>query len=495
MGLCKKKSGEMEVTDKKDDAVRLKKEIGLIHGISIIIGVIVGSGIFVSPVGVLKNTGSVGVAMVLWVVCGLFSVLGAVCYAELGTTIPRSGGEYIYILKAFGPLPAFLCLWINFICIGAVSNAANSLIFATYVLKPMFPMCEPPEIALQLIGAVAITFLTAVNCFNVKWAAKVAVVFTASKLIALFTVIITGFVYLAKGNTEYLQNTFEGSSSSVGAYALAFYSGFWAFAGWNYLNFLVDELINPRKNLPLAIIISLAIVTVTYILANICYLTVLSPDEMLESSAVAVLFADRTLGVMAWIMPLFVAASVFGTMNSEMLSMSRVFFTGAEEGHLPVFLAMINYKWLTPAPSIIVLMIFTIAFMMSKDIFYLIELTGFTYAILICSSVAVLIYLRYKQPELTRPIKLPIGIPIFLFFWTLFIVVLTIYQQPMESLISICIFLSGIPVYWFGVSWEKKPKAFQNFIDCWTQRLQKLFMVIPQEPASITESNPEPLLE
>ncbi|XP_064636136.1 large neutral amino acids transporter small subunit 1-like isoform X1 [Lineus longissimus] len=479
MGLCKRKSSPpVEITRADDGKIRLKREIGLIHGVSIIIGVIVGSGIFVSPVGVLSHVHSVGLSMVLWTVCGVFSALGAICYAELGTTIPRSGGEYIYILEAFGGLPAFMCLWINFICIGAVANAANSLIFATYILKPLFPECDPPEIALQLVATVSITFLTAINCFNVKWAAKMAIVFTVAKLAALALVIVVGFIYMGKGRTQYLTNTFEGSNYSVGPFALAFYSGFWAYAGWNYLNFLIDELQNPKRNLPLAIIISLGTVTVTYLLANVCYLTVLSPAEMLESSAVAVLFADRTLGVMAWIMPVFVACSVFGTMNSEMLSMSRVFHTGAIEGHLPSIMAMINYKWLTPAPAVIVLAIFTLLFLISNDIFYLIELTGFCYTMLICAAIGCLLYLRWKRPDMVRPIKLPLAIPIFLFFWTLFIVFLTIYQQPMESLIGIGIFLSGIPVYLLGVTWSKKPKAFTNLTDKVTIVFQKIFMVV-----------------
>ena len=185
MPLCRKKryspreqQDEQTPSEKSNDdgKVALKREITLLQGVSIIVGVIVGSGIFVSPVGVLKHAGSVGLSLILWVVCGLFSGLGAICYAELGVTIPRSGGEYIYVMEAFGPLPAFLILWINFICIGAVSNAANALIFATYIVKPFFPACDPPTVALQLIGTIGISEYARILCSSsLEWVVEQAI--------------------------------------------------------------------------------------------------------------------------------------------------------------------------------------------------------------------------------------------------------------------------------------------------------------------------------
>lgn len=490
MGLCRKKKYSPREQDdqrertpseksQEEGKVGLKRNISLLQGVSIIVGVIVGSGIFVSPVGVLKHSGSVGVSLILWFVCGLFSALGAICYAELGVTIPRSGGEYIYVMEAFGPLPAFMILWINFICIGSVSNAANALIFATYVIKPFFPDCDPPMVALQLIAVLGITFLSIINCFNVSWAAKVAVLFTVTKISALLLVIVVGFIGLFQGKTQYLTNTFEGSSTDIGPFALAFYSGFWAFAGWNYLNFLVDELKNPVRNLPLAILISLTTVTVLYLLANVCYLTVLSPTEMLESSAaVAVVFADRTLGVMSWIMPVLVACSVFGTINSEIISMSRVFYMGALEGQLPSVVAMINYKYMTPGPAVLIMMIATVIFVAAGDIYYLIELSGLAFAVMLVAATGGLIYLRIVRPEIHRPIRLPLIFPIILFIWTIIIVVLTVYQQPTESLIGLAIFASAIPVYLVGVVWTNKPKSVTNFSESLTRSIQKMGLLV-----------------
>ena len=136
--------------------VALKKQITLFQGVAIIVGIIIGSGIFVSPVGILLHTKSVGFSMVMWAVCGLYNTLCAVCYAELGAAIPQSGGEYVYIRRAFGDYPAFVCLWINFTLICPVGIAALSIIAATYILDPIFPDCSFPENTDRFIGIVLV---------------------------------------------------------------------------------------------------------------------------------------------------------------------------------------------------------------------------------------------------------------------------------------------------------------------------------------------------
>lgn len=157
--VCNKKSDKMEVTEKENDGdsdegkIMMKKQIHLYQGVAIIVGIIVGSGIFVSPVGILQNVRSVGMSFVLWIVCGIYNALGAVCYAELGTAIPQSGGEYVYIRRAFGDLMSFICMWIDFLLICPVGIAAMGLMFAIYILKPIYPHCEVPEDASRLLGA------------------------------------------------------------------------------------------------------------------------------------------------------------------------------------------------------------------------------------------------------------------------------------------------------------------------------------------------------
>ncbi|KAK7097442.1 large neutral amino acids transporter small subunit 1-like [Littorina saxatilis] len=466
------------------ERVELKQQINLFSCVSIIMGIIIGSGIFVSPVGILSNVRSVGMSCVMWAVCGVYSLLCALCFAELGATFPESGGEYLYIMRAFGDLPAFLCLWVNFIIINPVGQAASSLIFAVYILRPMFPNCDAPEEATRIIAALIMALLTSINCLNVKWATKIQGAITASKLIALLIIIIIGFVWLAKGRVENLQNAFEGSDYSGGAIAVAFYSGFWAFGGWNYLNFLTAEVINPHKNLPLAIVISMVIITLVYLTANVAYFAVLTPADMLQSSAVAVTFAERTVMVLAYVMPVLIAVSVAGGINGSVLSMSRLFFVGARYNHLPKCISMITVKSLTPAPSLIAVLLLTLLMQIFGDIFFLIEMMGFGFANVLTVVLAGLIKIRLQEPNLHRPIKLPLVLPIFLIIMSLAILFMTVYRKPYESGICLALIMSGVPLYIVGIAWDK-PYAIQSKIEKITTFLQKLMMIVPEETDEI----------
>ncbi|XP_033626182.1 Y+L amino acid transporter 2-like isoform X2 [Asterias rubens] len=464
------------------DAIRLQQQLGLYNGISLIVGCIIGSGIFLSPKSVLENAGSVGMSMVVWVVSGVFSLIGALCFAELGTTILASGGEYSYILYAFGSLPAFIVLWVTVLIINPTGQTIVAMTFAYYVIQPFYPHpdCPPPDIFIRLLTILCLALLTFVNCWSVPWATKVQDVFTIAKVLALLVIIVSGLVYICMGHTENFQEPFKNSKGGSDI-ALAFYGGLFAYAAWNYLNYLTEEIKNPYRNLPWAIGVSLPLVTIIYVLANIAYFAVLTPEELENSNAVAVTFGEKLFGPMAWIMPVSVAMSTFGGVNGGCLSLSRLFFVGAREGQLPSVMSMIQVKRKTPLPSLIFTCFLSIMYVFVEKIETLLNYFSFMTWLAIGAAVAGQLYLRWAKPDLPRPIKLNIMLPIIFVGACLFLVVMGTIAAPMDTLIGVLITLTGFPVYFIGVWWKKKPKCLVQFSHTVTVFLQKVFIIVPQE--------------
>ncbi|XP_038662114.1 large neutral amino acids transporter small subunit 2-like isoform X2 [Scyliorhinus canicula] len=427
------------------ERVALKKEIGLTSACAIIVGNIIGSGIFISPKGVLEHAGSVGLALIIWMLAGIITVIGSLCYAELGVTIPRSGGDYAYVKSIFGGLPGFLVLWSALLVISPTTQAVMALTFSSYVLQPVFPACVPPYIASRLLAAVCLLLLTWVNCFSVRWVTRIQDFFTAGKLLALALIIVLGLVQICKGHYEFLKlsTAFESQTTpGVGHIALAFLQGSFSYSGWNFLNYVTEELVDPCRNIPRAIFISIPLVTFVYVFSNVAYITAMDPQELLDSGAVAVTFGEKLLGSMPWIMPFSVVLSTFGGINGYLFTSSRLCYSGAREGHLPSLLAMIHMKRCTPIPA------------------------------LLCSV------------NLLFPV-------VYLLFWA-FLLVFSFYSEPLVCGTALVIILTGIPVYLLGIQWNKKPKYFNDIIESMTISGQKFcFVVFPQE--EIPEENGQPL--
>uniref|UniRef100_A0A8C5FJM3 Solute carrier family 7 member 8a n=1 Tax=Gadus morhua TaxID=8049 RepID=A0A8C5FJM3_GADMO len=448
---------------------------------------IIGSGIFVSPKGVMENASSVGLALIVWIVTGVITAIGALCYAELGVTIPKSGGDYAYVKDIFGGLAGFLRLWIAVLVIYPTNQAVIALTFSNYVLQPLFPTCFPPENGLRLLAGVCLLLLTWVNCYSVRWATRVQDMFTAGKLLALALIIIMGIVQICKGRpTKEPANAFEPFQEyDVGLIALAFLQGSFAYGGWNFLNYVTEELVDPYVNLPRAIFISIPLVTFVYVFANIAYVTAMSPQELLASNAVAVTFGEKLLGVMSWIMPISVALSTFGGVNGSLFTSSRLFFAGAREGHLPRLLAMIHVKRCTPIPALLFTCISTLLMLCTSDMYTLINYVGFINYLFYGVTVAGQIVLRIRQPDLHRPIKISLVWPvIYLLFWA-FLLIFSLYSEPLVCGIGLAIMLTGVPVYFLGVYWDNKPQCFDAFVGKMTYVGQKFCMVVyPAETSS-----------
>jgi len=466
--------------DTKDgDGVRMKAELTLLNGCTIIVGCIIGSGIFVSPTGVLQSTGSVNLSLIVWVASGLFSMIGAYCYAELGCMIQKSGADYAYIHFSFGPFLAFIRLWIECIILRPCIGAIQSLTFALYILKPFFPECDPPPDSVRILAAACLLLLCFINCYSVRAAAIVQDYFTYAKMFALILISITGVVQLGYGKTEHF--TFENSQTDVSVIALSFYSGLFSYTGWNYLNFIIEEMKNPVRDLPRAIAISCTIVVIIYFFTIVSFHTTLSVSEVLGSEAVAVTFSNRLYGSMAWIMALFVACSTFGGVNGTLLTASRLFMVGGREGQMPALLTCIHVERATPVPSVIALTLLCLLYLTSSNIIMLMNYVGFSQWLSVGASVLCLPYLRWKCPELPRPIRVNLVFPIIYLAMTLVITILPMVASPVETGIGLLMILTSVPVYLVLVRWRTKPKWLARITTDTTNWLMRLLVVIPQK--------------
>jgi solute carrier family 7 L-type amino acid transporter-like protein len=365
-------------------------------------------------------------------------------------------------MVTFGPFLAFIRLWVECIIVRPCSQAIVALTFSIYATKPFFPECEPPDEAVRILAAVCICVLTFINCWEVKWATTVQDVFTYAKLAALFLIIATGFVQLGRGKVEYFN--FDDTETDITKIALSFYSGLFAYNGWNYLNFVIEELQDPVKNLPRAIAISCTLVTVVYVLTNVAFYTTLSVPEVLGSEAVAVSFATKMYGNFAFIVPIFVALSTFGGVNGILLTSSRLFYAGAVEGQMPEILSMIQVNKMTPAPAVLIVAFLSLGYLCSSDIFALINYVGFATWVSIGLAVVCLPVLRRMHPEWERPIRVNMFFPIIYTIATIFITIVPMIASPIETGIGIAIILTGVPVYFIFVYWKNKPQFIQSLL-------------------------------
>ncbi|OCT58626.1 b(0,+)-type amino acid transporter 1 isoform X2 [Xenopus laevis] len=487
-GLQNGDADQKSIQSQESNSMNLKKQVGLISGISLIVGTIIGSGIFISPKSVLSNTGAIGPCLIIWAVCGVIATLGALCFAELGTMITKSGGEYPYLMEAFGPIPAFLFSWASLIVIKPSSFAIICLSFAEYVSAAFYPGCDPPVVVVKCLAAAVILAITLVNSLSVKLASYVQNFLTAAKMIIVIIIIVSGIVLLAQGKTQNFENSFEGATITVGGISLALYNGLWAYDGWNQLNYITEELKNPYRNLPLSIIIGIPLVIVCYILINIAYFTVLTPTELLQSPAVAVTFGDRVLYPAAWVVPLFVAFSTIGAANGTCFTSGRLAFVAGREGHMLKFLSYISVKRLTPSPAIVFYGIIGMIYIIPADIDTLINYFSFAVWLFYGLTIAALVVMRFTRKELKRPIKVPIVIPIIMVLIAIYLVLAPIIDKPeLAYLYCVLFILSGLIVYFPFVHY--KVKWAQKITRPITMFVQMLMEVVPPEETAESKTD------
>ncbi|XP_046455900.1 b(0,+)-type amino acid transporter 1-like isoform X1 [Daphnia pulex] len=481
-------SSDRMSSDNKDE-MRMVRQVGLFSAVALVIGNIIGSGIFVSPGYLLASAGSPGLCLVLWGVCGVYSLLGAIAYCEIGTLIPKSGGEYIYFLEAFGPthkffgpMLAFIYAWVSIFLLSPSSVAILALSFAEYVSSPILTaihFCPDPYLYYvinRLIASLCIGIIAFVNCYSVTAATRVQNIFTVAKLAAIAIVIGGGLYYLCLGYTENLEIGFEGSATSFGQIATAFYGGLWAYSGWNNLNYITEEIKNPYRNLPFAIIIALPLTTILYVLINVSYFTVLTPQEIITSDAVAVDWGIEVLGPASFLIPLGVVMSIFGATNGTVFTSGRISHVAGREGHAPDFLSYIHIEKKTPVTPVLLTSLLATIMIIPGDIASLIDFFGFTISMFYCAAMVALIVMRFTKKDEHRPIKVPIIIPIIVMVISAILVVAPIAVEPqVQYFYALLFILAGLIFYVPFVYYNKMVPGIGPF----TIFLQKLLKVVP----------------
>uniref|UniRef100_A0A8C4RS01 Solute carrier family 7 member 13 n=1 Tax=Erpetoichthys calabaricus TaxID=27687 RepID=A0A8C4RS01_ERPCA len=472
---------------KTEGGMQLSKTIGYFCGVNFIINVIVGSGIFISPSGVLEfSCLNAGVALIIWAACGALSLVGGLCYAELGTSIVSSGGEYSYIKRGLGSFMACLLLWVHAIFILPAGSSIIALTFSEYASQPFYPDCTAPDLVKKIVAVVVILCVAVLNSLSIRYSLHLQNVFTLLKLLALGIISIVGLVFIAQGNIRNLKMTFSGEIPTISEIGKAFYHGLWAYGGWNTLNYVEEEVKNTSKNVPRCIITAVPLVIVFYLLVNISYMAVLTPKEMVSSAAVAVTWANKTIGPFSWIIPLSVAISTFGSINGSMFLQARLNYAASKEGHLPAILSMLHINYLTPAPAIIFSSILSIIFIIPSNLSLLMIYSGFASWLMVGLTCISLIVLRFREPNLHRPYKVSKhfdSVHHVKISASFFLVLSPIIQEPeVEYIYGVLLMLSGFIFYIPFVHFKLKFRIFDRI----TSYIQLLMEVSP--PDSTSES-------
>ncbi|XP_010616333.1 b(0,+)-type amino acid transporter 1 [Fukomys damarensis] len=443
----------------------LHRQIGLGSAVSLVTGCMVGSGIFMSPQGVLVYMGSPGASLVVWALCGFLAMLGALCYAELGALFPEAGGEYAYILRTFGSLPAFLVIYM-FVLVGRPAGvAALSLSLAEYALAPFYLGCHSvPQAMVKSVAASCILLLTLANSWSSRLATTLTNVCSAAKVFSLLVIVAGGAMVLGqgRGRTEALLFAFHNTTQQAGRVGMAFYQGLWSFDGWNSIHYVVEELRSPRRNLVLALTVAIPLVTSLYVLVNVSYFLVLSPREILSSEALAVSWGNQVLGSWAWLIPVAVALSMLGSANVVFFSGSRVCYAAARQGHMPRLMSMVHVRHLTPAPALMFTAAVALVLVIPGDfrtiVNFLSSVSWLTYG----ATISCLLYLRIKMKSLPRTYKVPTFIPAVMILAALCLVLVPIIDHPRIEFLYVFLFLlSGCLAYFLFVYFQCYPQCLQ----------------------------------
>jgi len=434
------------------------RRLGLFSGTMAVVGGIIGSGIFVNPSVVADRVGSSGLTLLAWVLGGGIALIGAFCFGELGCRSPKAGGGYVYLRDAWGPLPAFLYGWALLLVMTTGATAAVAVAFANYVL----PLIGVGPSATVPVAVGAIVLLAGINYVGVKPGAVTQNIFTVLKLAALAALIVVGLLVALPAAGAGSAASHPPAGGAFIAIGSALVPVLFTCGGWQQTNFIAEEIIEPEKNLPRALVLGVVIVIAVYLLANVAYLRVLGVAGLAASKAPAADVMGRLVGPAGdTVIRAGIAASTFGFLNLVILVTPRVYQTMAADGVFFPWIAKLHPVYRTPTWAIVVQAAWAIVLTLTKSYSQLNDYVVFGDWIFFGATVATLFVYRAreKRGEGTVPAFRTPGYPVLPILFVLsaiYVVASSVGQNLKNAGIGTALLLAGIPVFLF---WQNQGKA------------------------------------
>jgi APA family basic amino acid/polyamine antiporter len=435
----------------------LARELSLFDTVNLVVGTIIGSGIFLVPAEIARAVHTPGWMLSVWVIGGVLTLLGALSLAELGAAMPGAGGIYTFIARAFGPLPGFLCGWMLFTVATSGSIATLAAAFPIYLggFVPLTPLTA------KIAGIVAIVLLTWINALGVKNGARVGNVLTVLKVGGLVAMVTA--IFLLPGprlDTPAQVPALPSGPISAAAIGAAVIAVLWAYEGWHDLSFAAGEIRNPQKNFPRGLIGGVALVVFLYLAANFAYLKVLTPAEIAATDRVALTAMTRVTGAFGGkLLTAAILCSILGAMNALILAGPRAYYQMAKDGLFLERASRVHPRWRTPVEALVfqgLWSVFLVLFIGGfSQLFTYVIFGGWIFYALAVVSVVVL---RRKDPQMARPFRVP-GYPLVPLLFAgaaLALVVSTLIATPRESGIGLAFIALGIPVYYLQRAYRRR---------------------------------------
>jgi basic amino acid/polyamine antiporter, APA family len=439
---------------------QLARDLGVSHATAVVVGTIIGSGIFLVPSQMTIAVGSAKLVFLAWLVGGLLSFFGALTYAELGAMKPQAGGEYVYVRDAYGPLGGFLYAWTTLLISKPASIATITagfvLILGTLPLFGFFShaiLTHPLTITYgQLAAIAAAVFISFLNYIGVKKAGEFQLVFTILKIAIIVGIGLSCFAYRGGAGWQNFATEFIGAKGGIAGFMAALVAALWAYDGWNDLNQVAGEIRDPERNIPIALIAGVAMVGALYVLVNAGVQYVLPASAIAAtprpaSDAVALVLG----GLGASIVSAGMALSMLVTLNGTTMSGARVPFAAARDGYFFPGVAKVHPRFLTPSVAILLQLGLAVALLLVGENFrQLFTLAIFAEWLFYMITASTIFVFRRRNPDAVRPYRVwgyPI-VPLLFVIASGVLLYYTFFDNVRNSAVGVLVILAGIPVFY-----------------------------------------------